>query len=356
MKNTYTKQTSRGFTVVELLIVIVVIAILAAITAIAFNQMRQRAADSALAADLTSAVKSVELTKAQLGALPVTLDDLTYNKESIQSGKTSLQYSTSGTGSAQSFCITASSDNRTKHYASSAATVANGVCAGHYSSSTAEVMNTTVGTFDTPEGTPASMPISYDLQPSDLVLVFFSADFYSYVDSITAGSTSFQKFYEKNMGASGYQKIIGFRATGMTGTQVGSIMTHWQVPPSTQRTYGEYIIYVIKERGGATITTTDTSFGGQAANAIVSPAAQTVKKGELAIYNHVYYGNYFPAYADSSTLSTSWVTTATKSGPTLAPKIGSLYAVASGAGSVQYRATMPSSGGIYFGSVLFVLH
>lgn len=356
MKQQSNKQTPTGFTIVELLIVIVIIAILAAITIIAFNQMRIRAADSALASDLMSAAKSIELTKAQLGNYPASLDDLTYNKDSIQNSKTSWQYSITGSGSTQGFCLTGTMDSRTKNITSGGTTAVNGVCAGHYSSSTAEVLNTTVGTFDTPEGTPAAMPISYNLSPSDLVLVFFSADFYSYVDSITAGSTNFQKFYEKNMGASGYQKIIGFRATGMTGPQTGSIATHWQVPPSTQRTYGEYIIYVIKERGGASITMTDTSFGGQPANAVVAPAAQTVKKGELSIYNHVYYGNTFPTYADSSTPALTWTTAATKSGAGQAPKIGSLYSVASAAGSVQYRATMPSSGAIYFGAALFVLH
>lgn len=40
------KQTPQGFTIVELLIVIVVIAILAAITIVAYNGIQQRAADS----------------------------------------------------------------------------------------------------------------------------------------------------------------------------------------------------------------------------------------------------------------------------------------------------------------------
>ena len=46
---TKTQRNLRGFTIVELLIVIVIIAILAAITIVAYNGIQQRARDSAAA-------------------------------------------------------------------------------------------------------------------------------------------------------------------------------------------------------------------------------------------------------------------------------------------------------------------
>lgn len=55
--------TSRGFTIVELLIVIVVIAVLAAITVVAFNGVQDRSKASKVSADLSNLVKAVNLAR-----------------------------------------------------------------------------------------------------------------------------------------------------------------------------------------------------------------------------------------------------------------------------------------------------
>jgi prepilin-type N-terminal cleavage/methylation domain-containing protein len=60
-----------GFTIVELLIVIVVIAILAAITITAFNGIQQRTRDSKRVSDMNSIKKSLELYKLQNGRYPL---------------------------------------------------------------------------------------------------------------------------------------------------------------------------------------------------------------------------------------------------------------------------------------------
>ena len=52
-----------GFTIVELLIVIVVIAILAAISVVAYNGIQNRAADSAVVSDLAVLKKKIEVYK-----------------------------------------------------------------------------------------------------------------------------------------------------------------------------------------------------------------------------------------------------------------------------------------------------
>lgn len=60
----------RGFTIVELLIVIVVIAILAAITIVAYNGIQARAREAQRAQDIKSITKALELYYADKGVYP----------------------------------------------------------------------------------------------------------------------------------------------------------------------------------------------------------------------------------------------------------------------------------------------
>lgn len=64
------KQKQSGFTIVELLIVIVVISILAAITVVAYNGVQQRARDSGRMQKLRDIAKSIELYKIDNGRYP----------------------------------------------------------------------------------------------------------------------------------------------------------------------------------------------------------------------------------------------------------------------------------------------
>ena len=60
----------RGFTIVELLIVIVVIAILAAISVVAYNGIQQRARDSERISELKSIAKAIEMFNIYNGRYP----------------------------------------------------------------------------------------------------------------------------------------------------------------------------------------------------------------------------------------------------------------------------------------------
>ena len=63
----WAKKKQAGFTIVELLIVIVVIAILAAITIVAYNGVQQRARDARRATDLSNIAKALQRWSIETG-------------------------------------------------------------------------------------------------------------------------------------------------------------------------------------------------------------------------------------------------------------------------------------------------
>lgn len=60
----------KGFTIVELLIVIVVIGILAAISIVAYNGVTSRASDTTVKSDLSNIAKKIDIFKIEAGSAP----------------------------------------------------------------------------------------------------------------------------------------------------------------------------------------------------------------------------------------------------------------------------------------------
>ncbi len=116
----------RGFTVVELLIVIVVIAVLAAITIVAFNGIQSRATAAALSSDLAAAAKKLELAKidSSTSSYPTT-----FPSGVTASSNVGLSLSEAGTG----FCINAQSltgNTIIQSYKTSSGVIQDGTCPG----------------------------------------------------------------------------------------------------------------------------------------------------------------------------------------------------------------------------------
>jgi len=102
------RARTRGFTIVELLIVVVVIAILAAITIVAYNGISQRSKASASQTAASQAAKKVQAFAVTNGeALPSTLEEAGVEP----SGSTTFQYKIDSSASPQSFCVTATTSN-----------------------------------------------------------------------------------------------------------------------------------------------------------------------------------------------------------------------------------------------------
>lgn len=134
----------RGFTLVELLIVIVVIAILAAITIIAYNGVTQKAHAVALQSDLSNGGTALRMYQGVNGVYPSTIDAVNDGQGmKASSGDTFSYYKVSSDGSA--YCLQADGFGMTYAMDGDNA-AASGHCAGTVAvSGTAPIISTFAG-------------------------------------------------------------------------------------------------------------------------------------------------------------------------------------------------------------------
>lgn len=112
-----------GFTIVELIIVIVVIGILATISIIAFNGIKQRAIVAGLQSDLSGASKQLAIAQATESNYPS-------DTSGLKSGSgTTYQYSVDNTANPRTFCLSAS-NGTTSYYVNNIGGPYAGLCAG----------------------------------------------------------------------------------------------------------------------------------------------------------------------------------------------------------------------------------
>lgn len=88
-------MNKKGFTIVELLIVIVVIGLLASVSVVAYRGVAERAKYSAVKSDLSNTAKQLGLYKAENGQYPsIAMQDasFTISKEMYQTGRNNFYY------------------------------------------------------------------------------------------------------------------------------------------------------------------------------------------------------------------------------------------------------------------------
>ena len=104
----------KGFTIVELLIVVVVIAILAAITIVAYNGIQNKAKNSASMSNAQQAGKKITMyAVSNSDTLPATAAVAGL----INSGNVAYQYTPNTTVAPNSFCVTSTSSGISAHIA-----------------------------------------------------------------------------------------------------------------------------------------------------------------------------------------------------------------------------------------------
>jgi len=132
IKTSHSVYRGQGFTIVELLVVVVLIAILAAITIMAFNGIQKRAQTAAVSTGLNQASKKVKLYQVDYSAYPVTLA-----AAGVSDGDVAYQY----TGLATSFCITGTQGGTSLYVSDTQGSPTDGGCPGHGQGGVAAVTN-----------------------------------------------------------------------------------------------------------------------------------------------------------------------------------------------------------------------
>lgn len=118
-----------GFTIVELLIVIVVIGILAAITIAAYNGIQDRARAATVMSDLTNASQQLKLDQVDTGSYPATTSAANGGNGLKASPGTTYQYTVDNSADPQTFCLTGINGSQA-FYITQSGSAAQGVCAG----------------------------------------------------------------------------------------------------------------------------------------------------------------------------------------------------------------------------------
>lgn len=131
------KQKQTGFTIVELLIVIVVIGVLAAIVIVAYNGIQNRARIATVTADLNNSYKKLLAYQIDNSAYPADLATVGIGS----SGGTTFQYSYNNAASPQTYCITGTNGNISYKVTESTSTPASGGCPGHGVGGVAAITN-----------------------------------------------------------------------------------------------------------------------------------------------------------------------------------------------------------------------
>ncbi len=106
------KKTAIGFTIVELLVVIVVIAILAAITVGLYDSVATQARDASLKSDLKSTESQLALDYSKTGRYPATQADAVASKRIVASGDNITTYTRKPYG----YCISANNAEATEPF------------------------------------------------------------------------------------------------------------------------------------------------------------------------------------------------------------------------------------------------
>lgn len=165
---TQLRRRQSGFTIVELLIVVVVIAILAAITIVAYNGVQTRAVAAALSSELQQSYKLLNNYKStsSIDSYPASLDcsaSPAANTICLKSSQ-GVTYQYTQNPSEKSLCLTGTK-NTTSYYVGTDTALTKGACAGHNADG---VVPVATNYFRNPQFTGANGPVNHSASSASI--------------------------------------------------------------------------------------------------------------------------------------------------------------------------------------------
>lgn len=131
------RRAKLGFTIVELLIVIVVIAILAAISIVAYTGIQDRARATAATSAARQVADKIAVFAVENDGFPAALSDVGFS----DSNGTTYQYRVNNDRSPATWCVTVTAGNKSFYSSSTQGNPKEGACAGHGNAGVAAITN-----------------------------------------------------------------------------------------------------------------------------------------------------------------------------------------------------------------------
>ncbi len=128
-------ENRAGFTIVELLIVVVVVGILATLTVVSYVGLRNRAVDTQLKVDSENAAKQLAVSQATDGVYPSTTSSANNGQGLSKSSGTTYQYTVNNSSIPPTYCLSLTNPLSTTgyHISNDSTGPTSGLCAGHVS-------------------------------------------------------------------------------------------------------------------------------------------------------------------------------------------------------------------------------